>query len=64
MKTMFVKSLLVFALVGFVATSCNRNAEKKIAQLESELADLKSKNATTSITPTAAPAGLVDPGAG
>jgi hypothetical protein len=57
MKTNVVK-LFVLLLIGFTAFSCNdRNAEKKIAELESRLASLEGKkkpaNAPITTTPGA-----------
>jgi len=56
MKTMWIKVLMIFALAA-VFTSCkDRNAEKKIAELESRLADLEGKKpvAPTATAPTPA----------
>src|SRR5688500_2364565 len=56
MKMMWIKVLMVFALAA-VFTSCkDRNAEKKIAELESRLAELEGKKpvSPTSAAPTPA----------
>ena len=51
MKTMWIRLLMVIAL-GVVFTSCkDRNAEKKIAELESRLAELEGKK---TVSPSAA----------
>jgi hypothetical protein len=56
MKMNIVKSMMLLAVVVLLAAACkDRDAEKKIAQLESRLAELegkKSPNATPSVTPT------------
>jgi hypothetical protein len=45
MKMMWIKVMMIFAL-GVVFTSCkDRNAEKRIAELESRLAELEGKKA-------------------
>ncbi len=55
MKTTWIKVLMIFAM-GAVFTSCNdRNSEKKIAELESRLAELEGKK---SVTPAPTPATL------
>lgn len=52
MKNNIVKSLFFIALVAVLTTACkDRDAEKKIAQLESRLAELEGKK-----SPAAAPA--------
>lgn len=52
MKTMWIKILMISAF-AVVFTSCkDRNAEKKIAELESRLAELEGKKA---VNPTATP---------
>ena len=54
MKMMWIKVLLVFAMAA-VFTSCkDRNAEKKIAELESRLAELEGKKTVGPVTPTPA----------
>ena len=55
MKMMWIKVLVIFAL-GVAFTSCkDRNAEKKIAELESRLAELEGKKTVSpSMTPTPA----------
>jgi hypothetical protein len=56
MKMMWIKVLMIFAFAA-VFTSCkDRNAEKKIAELESRLAELEGKKTVgpTSATPTPA----------
>jgi hypothetical protein len=55
MRIMWIKVLMVFALAA-VFTSCkDRDAEKKIAELESRLADLEGKKTVgPSVTPTPA----------
>src|SRR5688572_16193618 len=53
MKMMWIKVLMIFALAA-VFTSCkDRNAEKRIAELESRLAELEGKKA---VTPSPTPA--------
>jgi len=60
-----LKSFLFFALIAMLATACkDRDAEKKIAQLESRLAELegkKSPDATSSTATPTAPAAEVKP---
>lgn len=54
MKSNLAKSLMLLALVGSLAFGCkDRDAEKKIAQLEARLAELEGKKGTTppAITP-------------
>lgn len=54
MKSNMLKVFFLAALVAVVSTSCkDRDAEKKIAQLESRLAELEGKKPTTA-TPTPA----------
>ena len=55
MKMMWIKVLMVFAFAA-VFTSCkDRDAEKKIAELESSLAELEGKKTVSpSVTPTPA----------
>lgn len=54
MKMMWIKVLMIFALAA-VFTSCkDRNAEKKIAELESRLAELEGKKTVGPATPTPA----------
>ena len=57
MKTMWIKVLMIIAF-SVVFTSCkDRNAEKKIAELESRLAELEGGKAVgPSITPSLTPA--------
>lgn len=56
MKSNILKTLFIAALVAVVSISCkDRDAEKKIAQLESRLAELEGKKSSTS-TPTPTPA--------
>jgi hypothetical protein len=57
MKMMWIKVLMIFALAA-VFTSCkDRNAEKKIAELESRLAELEGKKPVgPTITPAPTPA--------
>jgi hypothetical protein len=43
MKKVFTKSLLILGLIAIVAAGCNNNAEKRIAELESRLADVEAK---------------------
>lgn len=52
MKTMWLKVLMIFALAAVFSSCKDRNAEKKIAELESRLADLEGKK---TVAPTAAP---------
>ena len=58
MKSNILKTLFIAALVAVVSISCkDRDAEKKIAQLESRLAELEGKKSPATPTPTpAAPA--------
>jgi poly(3-hydroxybutyrate) depolymerase len=58
MKRNILKSLFFFALVTLLAIACkDRDAEKKIAQLEGRLAELEGKKAPAAVSPTpAAPA--------
>jgi hypothetical protein len=58
MKSNMLKTLFIAALVAIASTSCkDRDAEKKIAQLESRLAELEGKKSPAAATPTpAAPA--------
>lgn len=62
MKNSMLKTLVFVALVGILTGACkDRDAEKKIAQLESRLAELEgSKSAPATPTPTA-PAAEVKP---
>jgi len=54
MKTGIAKSFLFFAVVLATFTACkDRNAEKRIAELESRLAELEGKKSTTA--PSASP---------
>lgn len=59
MKTTWIKVLMI-GMFAAVLTSCNdRNAEKKIADLESRLAELEGKKAVNpSLTPSPTPATL------
>lgn len=58
MKMMWIKVLMIFAL-GAAFTSCkDRNAEKKIAELESRLAELEGKKV---VSPSSAPAPTTQP---
>lgn len=55
MKRNILKSVAFFGLLIVLATSCkDRDAEKKIAQLESRLAELEGKKSTTATVPTPA----------
>jgi hypothetical protein len=55
MKRNIFRSLLFFGLLIVLATSCkDRDAEKKIAQLESRLAELEGKKSSTTTVPTPA----------
>jgi hypothetical protein len=62
MKTMFVRFLVIVAVVAFGASCNDRNAEKKIAELEARLKDLEGKKAagavTSGVTPSVTPAGV------
>lgn len=50
-----MKSLMAAGLVVMLATACNdRNAEKRIAELESRLKELEGSNGGVKATPTAA----------
>ena len=57
MKTMMFRLLLIVAVVAFAAACNDRNAEKKIAELEARLKDLEGKKATNAAaaTPTNTP---------
>jgi hypothetical protein len=58
MKTMWIKILMIVAFAA-VFTSCkDRDAEKRIAELESRLADLEGKKTAGSATPSPTPATL------
>ncbi len=49
--------LIMIALVAFVATGCkNKDAEKKIAELESRLAEIEGKNTPAAMPTEATPA--------
>lgn len=63
MKHNILKSLLVVALVAVMVAGCkDRDAEKKIAQLESRLAELEGSKSPTATLPTpATPAAEVKP---
>jgi len=55
MKRNIVKSLFFIALVAVLTAACkDRDAEKKIAQLESRLAELEGKKSPAATTPTQA----------
>ena len=57
MKSNMLKALLIATLVALVSISCkDRDAEKKIAQLESRLAELEGKKSPTATPTPAAPA--------
>ena len=57
MKRNMLMTLLIAALVTVVSTSCkDRDAEKKIAQLESRLAELEGKKSPAATPTPAAPA--------
>jgi Protein of unknown function (DUF1573) len=59
MKSNMIKVLFIAALLAVLTTACkDRDAEKKIAQLESRLAELEGKKTSTpaTATPTATPA--------
>jgi hypothetical protein len=61
MKTGMIKSLLFFVAVMVVFSACrDRNAEKKIAELESRLAEVEGKKKVDGIQTT--PAGSTIPG--
>ncbi len=59
MKSDLLKTLFFAALIGTLATACkDKDAEKKIAQLETRLAELEGKKGTlpaAAVTPVAAP---------
>lgn len=64
MTQKFLKSFAFFAMLLLLATACkDRDAEKKIAQLESRLADLEGKKTSDAVTATtpAAPAAETKP---
>jgi len=55
MKSNMLRTLFIAALVAVASVSCkDRDAEKKIAQLESRLAELEGKKSPTATTPTPA----------
>lgn len=56
MKTMMFRLLLFVAVVSVGAACSDRNAEKKIAELEARLKDLEGKKAAGAVTTTATPA--------
>jgi len=57
MKHNILKSLLLLAFVAVMTVSCkDRDAEKKIAQLESRLAELEGSKSTAATPPAAVPA--------
>ena len=57
MKRNMLRTLFIAALVAVVSISCkDRDAEKKIAQLESRLAELEGKKPATATPTPAAPA--------
>jgi len=57
MKRNIVKTMMLLAVVVVLAGACkDRDAEKKIAQLESRLAELEGKKASPSVTPGITPA--------
>jgi Protein of unknown function (DUF1573) len=49
MKTLFVRSLFVAGLLLLIAACGNRNAEKKIAALESRIAELEGKKGDAAV---------------
>jgi hypothetical protein len=57
MKTMFFRLLLVVAIVALGAACNDRNAEKKIAELEARLKELEGKKAAGAVTPAITPTG-------
>ncbi len=64
MMRMMRNAFMMIALVAVVATGCkNRDAEKKIAELESRLAEIEGKN-TPAATPAATPAPVAEKPAG
>ena len=57
MKSNMLKTLFIVTLVAVASVSCkDRDAEKKIAQLESRLAELEGKKSPTTTTTPATPA--------
>jgi hypothetical protein len=52
MKRYMLRSFIIFSLVVSFTTACNRNAEKRIAELESKLAEMEGKKTASSISPT------------
>lgn len=55
MKRNIVKSMMLLAVVVVLASACkDRDAEKKIAQLESRLAELEGKKTSNTATPAPA----------
>jgi hypothetical protein len=62
MKNSMLKTLVFVALVGILTGACkDRDAEKKIAQLESRLAELEGSKSTAATPAPAAPAPEVKP---
>ncbi|MEP6738081.1 MAG: DUF1573 domain-containing protein [Chryseolinea sp.] len=60
MKTTFLKPFIIVAVICAALTGCkDRDAEKKIAQLESRLAELEGKKAITPV-PSLAPAAAAE----
>src|SRR5687767_14798414 len=56
MKTLSLRRLLSFAMIVLIATACNdRSAEKKIAELESRLAELEGTKKTVPVAEAAQP---------
>ncbi len=59
MKNLFIKSFSILSLVAFAATGCkDKNAEKKIAELESRLDEGKSKSSAEATSDTTSGTGV------
>ena len=61
MKMMWIRVLMIVALGAGFSSCSDRNAEKRIAELESRLAELEGKKAVNPSTTTAAPTPATQP---